>query len=272
MSQTDDIHECFYDLFNQRFRRIDGPHCGVRNNPESEAHADPQSRRQIDPQNRAYDNPQSGPQIDPQNGAQADPGSGPQIDPQNAAQDDAQSGPHIDPQNGGAQHDQCGGPQIEPQNGVQDDQQSGPQIDPQNGAHDHQNKSHDYPPNAVQIDPVREDPHSASQVDPAQHGSQSTARNNPHSGPRYFTNIAIGAHVKPCRVDPDFQCIIVVKKNEIKNIPAPFLNRFEKYCISHHTLLYDVLNQIPMGIRIIIQAAIEKVSTNLCVHIHMQPW
>ncbi len=30
MSQTDDIHESFYDLFNQRFRRIDDPQEGPR--------------------------------------------------------------------------------------------------------------------------------------------------------------------------------------------------------------------------------------------------
>ena len=30
LSQTDDIHESFYDLFNQRFRRIDDPEHGAR--------------------------------------------------------------------------------------------------------------------------------------------------------------------------------------------------------------------------------------------------
>ena len=30
MSQTDDIHESFYDLFNQNFRRIDDPEHGPR--------------------------------------------------------------------------------------------------------------------------------------------------------------------------------------------------------------------------------------------------
>ena len=85
---------------------------------------------------------------------------------------------------------------------------------------------------------------------------------DPQGGSRYYTNIAIGAHVKPCRVHPDFQCIVVVKKSEIKDTPAPFLNRFEKYCISHHSLLDTVLDQIAPYIRIIIQAAMEKIRTN----------
>ena len=47
---------------------------------------------------------------------------------------------------------------------------------------------------------------------------------DPSEGPRYYTNIAIGAHLKPSRVHPNFQCVVVVKKSEIDNTPAPFLN------------------------------------------------
>ena len=47
---------------------------------------------------------------------------------------------------------------------------------------------------------------------------------DPKSGPRYYTNIAIGAHHKPSRVDPNFQCVVVLKKSEIESTPAPFLN------------------------------------------------
>ena len=82
-------------------------------------------------------------------------------------------------------------------------------------------------------------------------------------GPRYYTNIAIGAHLKPCRVHPEFQCVVVVKQSEVKYTPAPFLNRFEKYHISHHSLLETVLRQMPPCVRIIIEAAMEKVSERL---------
>ena len=76
---------------------------------------------------------------------------------------------------------------------------------------------------------------------------------------RYYTNIAIGAHMKPSRVDPKFQCVVVIKKSEVQDTPAPFLNRFEKYCITHHSILEMTLNRLPPCIRIIVEAAMEKV-------------
>ena len=84
---------------------------------------------------------------------------------------------------------------------------------------------------------------------------------DPQEGPRYYTNIAIGAHLKPSRVDPNFQCVVVIKKSELHDTPAPFLNRFEKYCISHHSLLETALTHLPACIKIIMKAAMEKVCT-----------
>ena len=60
---------------------------------------------------------------------------------------------------------------------------------------------------------------------------------DPEKGPRYYTNIAIGAHLKPSRVHHEFQCVVVMKKSEIEDTPAPFLNRFEKYLVTHSNLL-----------------------------------
>ena len=82
---------------------------------------------------------------------------------------------------------------------------------------------------------------------------------DPQEGTRYYTNIAIGAHTKPSRVDPNFQCVVVIKKSEVKNTPVPFLNRFEKYCIAHYSLLKEALSHLPPCIRIIVEAAMEKV-------------
>ena len=83
---------------------------------------------------------------------------------------------------------------------------------------------------------------------------------DPKDGPRYFANIAIGAHLKPSRVDQNFQCIVVIKESEVKNTPAPFLNRFEKYLLSHNNLLNLVLNALPPCLKVITNVVYDKVS------------
>ena len=87
------------------------------------------------------------------------------------------------------------------------------------------------------------------------------------AGPRYFANIAIGAHLKPSRVNQDFQCIVVIKESEIKNTPAPFLNRFEKYFISHKNLLNLVLNSLPPCLKVVVKAVKTKVHRFLCTQL-----
>ena len=83
---------------------------------------------------------------------------------------------------------------------------------------------------------------------------------DPDQDPNCYANIAIGAHSKPCRIHKDFVCIVVVQQSEIEDTPAPFLNRFEKYYISHETLLQTAMNHLPPCVRIIVQTAKEKVS------------
>ena len=82
---------------------------------------------------------------------------------------------------------------------------------------------------------------------------------DPNSGTRLYANIAIGAHLKPCRVHPNFQCIVAVKKSELDQAPAPFLNRFEKYYITHKDILEHCFKSLPAGIVSIVEAAINKV-------------
>ena len=77
--------------------------------------------------------------------------------------------------------------------------------------------------------------------------------------PRYYTNIAIGAHNKPSRVNPEFQCVVVIKKSEVNTTPAAFLNRFEKYLISHRSLLEITFQRLPPCLTIIVKVAKEKV-------------
>ena len=86
---------------------------------------------------------------------------------------------------------------------------------------------------------------------------------DPKKGPRYYTNIAIGAHLKPSRVHHEFQCIVVVKKSEIEDTPAPFLNRFEKYLITHSNLLDTALSQMDPCFKEIIKAAKDKVNDSI---------
>ena len=80
------------------------------------------------------------------------------------------------------------------------------------------------------------------------------------SGRRFYANIAIGAHIKPCRIHHHFQCIVIVKKSELESIPPPFLNRFEKYLLSHKLLLEAALSRLPPFITRVIHVAKKKVS------------
>ena len=83
--------------------------------------------------------------------------------------------------------------------------------------------------------------------------------------PRYYANVAIGANIKPSRININFQCIVVIKASEIDNTPAPFLDRFEKYYISHEILLNAALSNLPPFMRAIVQDVYAKVSLKACV-------
>ena len=86
---------------------------------------------------------------------------------------------------------------------------------------------------------------------------------DPISGTRLYANIAIGAQLKPCRVDPKFQCVVAIKMSELDQTPAPFLNRFEKYYITHKSILESVLRSLPVGLQSVIEAVYKKVMPNL---------
>ena len=82
---------------------------------------------------------------------------------------------------------------------------------------------------------------------------------DPNFGTRLYANIAIGAHLKPCRVDPKFQCVVAIKKSELDRAPAPFLNRFEKYYITHKDMYESVLKCLPVGFKLVVEAVYQKV-------------
>ena len=82
---------------------------------------------------------------------------------------------------------------------------------------------------------------------------------HPERGTRYYANIALGAYSQPSVVHPNFQCVVVVRQSEINTTPAPFLNRFEKYLLTHGSLLESLLYHLPPCISIVINAAKNKV-------------
>ena len=60
---------------------------------------------------------------------------------------------------------------------------------------------------------------------------------------KYYARIAVGAKIANCLVNPDFQCVVVIKKSELPTTPTPFLNRFEKFHLSHQSFLDEMKKQ-----------------------------
>ena len=91
---------------------------------------------------------------------------------------------------------------------------------------------------------------------------------DPSQGRLYYANVAIGAYLKPCPVNPKFQCVVLLQETEVHNMPAPFLNRFEKYRITYTNILESALQKLPHGWRSLMNAAKEKVSYTITI-LHM---
>ena len=62
-----------------------------------------------------------------------------------------------------------------------------------------------------------------------------------------------------CRVSPKFQCLVVIKDSDVKTTPAPYLNRFEKYSLTHSVLLEEILSSLPKRLRLIVKNAKQEV-------------
>ncbi len=73
----------------------------------------------------------------------------------------------------------------------------------------------------------------------------------------YFANIAIGGVSRPCLVSPSFQCIVHVQSAQLADLPAPFLNRFEKFQLNVDDLLNWKLKQLPPGLRDILSQSLQ---------------
>lgn len=70
----------------------------------------------------------------------------------------------------------------------------------------------------------------------------------------YYSRIASGAKSTNCFIDPNFQCIVLVKLSEVHNIPAPFMNRFEKYPLSHESFLFEVMKDSNFLLKLMTEA------------------
>ena len=52
-----------------------------------------------------------------------------------------------------------------------------------------------------------------------------------------YATIAIGELTYPCRVDPNFKCVVVIQERELTSTPSPFLSRFSKFRLSAEDFL-----------------------------------
>lgn len=75
----------------------------------------------------------------------------------------------------------------------------------------------------------------------------------------YYANVAKEGLIKPVPVHREFQCIVVLKQSMLNDTPAAFLNRFEKYLLSHKVIWDSLRPQFPFGIRNIFDFAIDQV-------------
>lgn len=75
----------------------------------------------------------------------------------------------------------------------------------------------------------------------------------------FYANVAIEGYIRPIPVHSDFQCIIVVKESKLKETPAPFLNRFEKYKLSHEETFESLFQEFPLCIQHVIKIAKKQV-------------
>jgi hypothetical protein len=67
----------------------------------------------------------------------------------------------------------------------------------------------------------------------------------------HFANIAAGGISRPCLVHKDFRCFVHIRSSQLSQVPAPFLNRFEKFRLSVAEVLVARLGGCSNLLRII---------------------
>ena len=56
-------------------------------------------------------------------------------------------------------------------------------------------------------------------------------------GKSVYATIAIGELTYPCRVNPNFKCVVLIQEHELASTPSPFLSRFSKFRLSAENFL-----------------------------------
>jgi hypothetical protein len=75
---------------------------------------------------------------------------------------------------------------------------------------------------------------------------------------KIFSKVAIGPKTMDVVVHEDFQCIVHIKRSEFKEIPPPFLSRFQKYSLSITDFYSIHLKQLPEIEQILMKSIEEK--------------
>ncbi|CAF3355394.1 unnamed protein product [Rotaria sp. Silwood2] len=78
---------------------------------------------------------------------------------------------------------------------------------------------------------------------------------------KIFSKVAIGPKTIDVIVHEDFQCIVHIKRSEFKDIPAPFLSRFQKYSLSVNDFYRIQFEQLSIKEQIIMKNIEEKLQT-----------
>ena len=70
---------------------------------------------------------------------------------------------------------------------------------------------------------------------------------------KIFSKVAIGPKTIDVMVHEDFQCIVHLKRSELRDIPPPFLSRFQKYSLSINDFYRIRLQQLLQNDQLILQ-------------------
>ena len=88
---------------------------------------------------------------------------------------------------------------------------------------------------------------------------------NAKGEPQIFTKIAVGATTYACRVHPQFQCVIILKKKDLEKAPTPFLSRFSKFLLKPSAVFRSIVSKLPSPQEELLQQVLQA-STSFCRH------
>ncbi|CAF0900000.1 unnamed protein product, partial [Didymodactylos carnosus] len=78
---------------------------------------------------------------------------------------------------------------------------------------------------------------------------------------KIFSKVAIEAQTVDCIVHEKFQCIVYIKRLDLKDMPPPFLSRFQKYSVGINDFYRIQLEKLPFTQQEIIRNVEEKVQS-----------